>query len=579
MLQGRISHAASGAAPISYRVLKPHEQAARDAETNKLIDQFRAKKNASKGRKFKPRPQSAAAPVKKSEYSEDYVRQLEEKLAALSTTNGLDDQILDRIATLKREQEDNVRAMERMFQEKQAVEKRMRNLEQRVSASPPRRSLSQKYHASKRSNQGDESLPPGYESPEKTKSPKWAEKRSFSFENKGIRRSAYHEEKEKERKEQERIERENEMRRKRALRAKAPEGIIQRGEESKRKREELIRQREEEERNMPKTYRFKARDPPAFSSQSESEIEREQLRKARIMKRAAENMAASKLPPRMEMSHKAQVKSPRGTVIQEQKKTWKPKAVPNFDKLHSQWSNALKEARTVHKGTIPEEFQAAKPERTTDMKQKKIQREERKQAEIEHELNQKRERSKKAYERALKSQPKNPPKQTKAQVLRSETVQKALIEKQKKEQEEKIVQKERQARLKKLGKMITPEIKKLDKKRKEEYQGNFVELAAAGTNAKQKAKENNRAFKEAIKKNKDRLSKALDNRPTLLQRYTIEQKTEEGKKNALASVVANVFGSKLSNIEGVFTDEEQDLVRAVGALKGKGSTAYDDDFE
>ena len=74
-------------------------------------------------------------------------------------------------------------------------------------------------------------------------------------------------------------------------------------------------------------------------------------------------------------------------------------------------------------------------------------------------------------------------------------------------------------------------------------------------------------FKKALKENQARLDKSLRARPSLIQRFVIQVKSEEGKKSALATVVANVFGNDLSNLKGVFTAEEADLVEAIKASK------------
>jgi len=104
-----------------------------------------------------------------------------------------------------------------------------------------------------------------------------------------------------------------------------------------------------------------------------------------------------------------------------------------------------------------------------------------------------------------------------------------------------------------------------------EYPGNFIELSSTEKIAKEKALENKLKFKLAIKENKKKIMQSLSQRPTLIQRYMMEKKTNETKSNALISVVNNVFQNNSSIMEGIFTQDEQDLIDVVNSIQKNNS--------
>ena len=477
--------------PSRYHVLDEDEIEQRSADIATLMSSFQSspKNSKSLSKSKKMRPKSASGLRTGSTFGKD----IENK----EMNDKMDVKIIRRFQTLQQEQEKNLRALHRMHTEHNASDRTIRDLRAQLQHANQSSSSNIRY------NKEDIVLNNAVSSPRSVSSAgastprqrgnQWASPKHlgtspkhvftktipqpFSFmKDETLRtKSIFQEEKDNAKALQQTLEKENAQSRTRARLASPPVGIIRRGQEAKIRKENRMAAAEAEEREMCTTFRFKASDAPAAATSAQfQESKMDQMRKTRIMKRAAEIMADSKLPPRMQKSENdgvAHVSSRKAYEVE--KNIWKPKPVPDFSKLHLQWDTALKGARTVHKTTIPEVFQASSCSRT-DIKLKKAERVAKKVREIELLEEKEREKQRRVYAHTLTSTLKHAPKSTKSQTLKSSVVQKAA-KAQKKEQSLALkIQSERKARVKQLGIEITPEIRMLDSKRKKDYTGDFV---------------------------------------------------------------------------------------------------------
>ncbi|RHY55031.1 hypothetical protein DYB30_003751, partial [Aphanomyces astaci] len=333
----------------------------------------------------------------------------------------------------------------------------------------------------------------------------------------------------------------------RAHRAKPPMGLLTNEaklRERKQKRVENILL-EEDEKLTP----FKARDAPPVMDADVELVEH--LRKERVAARAAELLAASKLPSRLaDAAAKAKPKSP----TQPRRVRIKAAPVPDFVMMQTEWKAALQRAKLSKASTRVDAFSVTDPDKLAALQKKKQERLERQKLKEDAERAAAEAKRKHAYDKAMESaKGQVQVVETEAQKLRTKAVQAKLKQRQIKEKAEVI-----HSRL--------------------EEGGLFIALDPDEA-AKAKAEENKRSFQEAIQRNKERILGAVAARPTLMERFAIDKKKEEGKRQALAAVVSNVFGKNLAAFKGVLTEGEEDLVDAMNVKSAADDDDYADDTE
>ncbi|RHY68999.1 hypothetical protein DYB38_007611 [Aphanomyces astaci] len=314
----------------------------------------------------------------------------------------------------------------------------------------------------------------------------------------------------------------------RAHRAKPPMGLLTNEaklRERKQKRVEDILL-EEDEKLTP----FKARDAPPVMDADVELVEH--LRKERVAARAAELLAASKLPSRLaDAAAKAKPKSP----TQPRRVRIKAAPVPDFVMMQTEWKAALQRAKLSKASTRVDAFSVTDPDKLAALQKKKQERLERQKLKEDAERAAAEAKRKHAYDKAMESaKGQVQVVETEAQKLRTKAVQAKLKQRQIKEKAEVI-----HSRL--------------------EEGGLFIALDPDEA-AKAKAEENKRSFQEAIQRNKERILGAVAARPTLMERFAIDKKKEEGKN--------------LAAFKGVLTEGEEDLVDAMNVK----SAADDDDY-
>ncbi|RQM22744.1 hypothetical protein B5M09_005124 [Aphanomyces astaci] len=319
----------------------------------------------------------------------------------------------------------------------------------------------------------------------------------------------------------------------RAHRAKPPMGLLTNEaklRERKQKRVENILL-EEDEKLTP----FKARDAPPVMDADVELVEH--LRKERVAARAAELLAASKLPSRLaDAAAKAKPKSP----TQPRRVRIKAAPVPDFVMMQTEWKAALQRAKLSKASTRVDAFSVTDPDKLAALQKKKQERLERQKLKEDAERAAAEAKRKHAYDKAMESaKGQVQVVETEAQKLRTKAVQAKLKQRQIKEKAEVV-----HSRLEKGGLFIA-----LD----------------PDEAAKAKAEENKRSFQEAIQRNKERILGAVAARPTLMERFAIDKKKEEGKN--------------LAAFKGVLTEGEEDLVDAMNVKSAADDDDYADDTE
>ncbi|CAK4670217.1 unnamed protein product [Aphanomyces euteiches] len=550
-------------------------------------------------------------------------------------TKPVDNQVAQQLAEIKAAQQRDLRVVEQLVREKEEAEKTIVKLKQKLTKSPTKK-RKYRHHvdtstpvqnlnlsveddpAFDLSPGGDECLPdfdlgprtassvgepPGFddlESPKNTcqvapklDSKKWAtpvsrpvvspaasastKRVNSSSKTNTVRSGAFFEAKERARREQLELEQIAREKLERAKRAAPPSGsfsselsgltitsglLMNEAKLRERKQqhvEEILL--EEEEKSQP----FKARDPPKFDEPSDAELI-EHIRKERVAARAAALLASSKVSSRLASAKKAKI------IRQSPKKRIKAAPVPDFLMMQNEWKAALDRAKTKRTTTQIDQFSLTDPEKLARLQKKKQERIER---QVEKEAAERRaieEERKMAYEKAMAAAASSSAQiaQTESQKLRTQAVQAKLKQRAAKEKAEAKAQQKREAKIKQLSKQVKAEVSTLERQRREE-KGNFVDNPDEA--AKAKAEESKRSFQEAIQRNKQRIMGAVAARPTLLERFAIDKKKEENKRQALAAVVSNVFGKNIGAFKGVLTDGEEDLVDAMDAQKSADEEA------
>ncbi|RHY87628.1 hypothetical protein DYB35_009268 [Aphanomyces astaci] len=238
---------------------------------------------------------------------------------------------------------------------------------------------------------------------------------------------------------------------------------------------------EEDEKLTP----FKARDAPPVMDADVELVEH--LRKERVAARAAELLAASKLPSRLaDAAAKAKPKSP----TQSRRVRIKAAPVPDFVMMQTEWKAALQRAKLSKASTRVDAFSVTDPDKLAALQKKKQERLERQKLKEDAERAAAEAKRKHAYDKVMES--------AKGQVQVVETEAQKLR-----------------------TKAVQAKLKQLQIKEKAEVDPDEA--------AKAKAEDNKRSFQEAIQRNKERILGAVAARPTLMERFAIDKKKEEGK--------------------------------------------------
>lgn len=283
----------------------------------------------------------------------------------------------------------------------------------------------------------------------------------------------------------------------------------------------------------------------------------------------------------------------------------RPKPVPDFDRLHRNWEKVLAHKRAKLSGlgedgeddgidvmssggggakgnqaktaTECKEFFKSRADKLEELRTKKEARKQKLLAEEQMRLQKEKEAQEKLLRRIRKESASvstgwssSKGLVTKAEQLR---VQKLLADAAQAEKQRRREQQETEAREKKLrdaSRRVAAQVRQSEARRRDEYSGTFVELPADQVN--EKAKESREQFREAMKRNREKILAAVALKPSLMERFTTDVKREEHKRAALEAVVSNVFKGDKSAMRGVLTDEEQALADdlVAGAEEDKG---------
>lgn len=449
----------------------------------------------------------------------------------------------------------------------------------------------------------------------------------------------------------------------RAKKALPPKQLLERQELAKKKKDAQLRLLERElNAELGKEKQVRARDVPittyvmvAPSSSCATQgggdpaskptafvtpEEQEALRKERIRQRSRQLLESAELPPRMALALGATVAS--GTSVQPgplftttaaasatgtgapdrhgvmsvkmkkqlaaqaeedaRKLRLKPKPVPNFDHLHTQWEQRTKTRKASAMSSLHEtqqrEFFMTRAATLAELKAKKQARREKQLQNEERERQAQRDAQVRLLEKTKASSLKKAgggggntvrePKPTKADELRVKKVLATMVQQQKQQEQVALDAELRQQKMKRAAKRVAAQVKASEKVRLE-GKSDYVSIHEIDQVAKQRALEFKRSLKESIQHNKQRILGAVARKPSLMERYATDLKREEHKKNALEAVVKNVFQKNLSAMKGILTDEEHDLARDIIAADsddeeaergaGKGARVNDDEAD
>jgi hypothetical protein len=304
---------------------------------------------------------------------------------------------------------------------------------------------------------------------------------------------------------------------------------------------------------------------------------------AKAMEAAVAATNSTRMAAALAMSMAVSVKARRK--LQEQldeeerrRQLMRVKPVPNFTHLQSQWEKALTAKKNAHKPTEPQRFFSARERELEELRARKEARK-RKQAQKEEQARrQEAERQRELLERAKRTGASGDgPKRTKSDELRMKKVQEAIRQQRRQEEQEKAEQERRELRLKEASRRVTAQVKHGESKRKGDYAGDFVELPTDESLAKERAKTQRAQFREAVQRNKERLLASVAAKPSLMERFAIDLKREEHKKNALEAVVKQVFQKNFRDMKGILTEEEEEIAREIVAADDEaGGEATED---
>lgn len=365
---------------------------------------------------------------------------------------------------------------------------------------------------------------------------------------------------------------------------------------------------------LSKGKRVKARDvplttylPPSVSGDGEAGgIDTEAKRSERIRKRSQELMQTAALPPRMATVTAASsdpTEPPRMTIKMKNKlleaaqqeaerRRRRAKPVPNFDRLHKQWDKVLAQKRAKQAGhsshdddeddddgdqelvqpkgvTVCKELFVSRADKLEELRARKEARRLKLLAEEQERQRLEKEKQEKLLLRIKKGNSTGAASKsvaTKTEQLRVQKLLTDAAEAEKRRQHEQQEADARDRKLREASRRVAAQVKQAEARRRDEYSGTFVELPIDPVS--DKAKESRQEFKEAMKRNREKLLAAVALKPSLIERFTTDVKREEHKRAALEAVVSNVFRGDAAAMKGVLTDEEQELRELVAAKGG-----------
>lgn len=281
----------------------------------------------------------------------------------------------------------------------------------------------------------------------------------------------------------------------------------------------------------------------------------------------------------------------------------KPKPVPNFDHLHTQWEKLMKTRKASAAGAVSgdggeasttsanhniasREFFTSRTAKLEELRAKKAARRQNQLEKDEHERRAQRNAQVKLLEKTKATASRQQlasgggsgnsstaSKPTKADELRVKKVLERMVQSQKAQEKEALEAELRQQRMKLAAKRVTAQVRASERTRIE-GRSDYVSISEIDQVAKQRAQEFKRSLKESIAQNKQRILGAVAAKPSLMERFATDLKREEHKKQALEAVVKIVFGKNLGVMKGILTDEEhelaQDIVAADDDQDGEG---------
>lgn len=352
----------------------------------------------------------------------------------------------------------------------------------------------------------------------------------------------------------------------RAKRGKPPVNLLERQKHSAARKKALVQENEEKLRQM--YQQVKARDVPVstYRTKCEDEVER----RTRIMKRSQEYLLRASLPSRMTQALIVEAKAnARKVEKRDLSRQFRSKPVPDFDRLHRQWERSEQEKKVRQKESSGEKFSAVpffehRQDEYDALRQKRLARKKRISDEkLEYQQAQLR----KYHSLMTKinrecSSTSNDPKLTKTDQLRRDELKKRIIAAKERELETQQAQEVRERRLKLAKVRIKQQVELLESQRRDNYPGTFVDLQQVQQIAKDQAKSSKASFRQALLENRKRIMEAVATQPTLMERFMIDLKKEEHKKQALACVVKNVICANKLQLREILTPEEENIAKS-----------------
>ncbi|CEG40228.1 Uncharacterised protein family UPF0564 [Plasmopara halstedii] len=371
--------------------------------------------------------------------------------------------------------------------------------------------------------------------------------------------------------ESEQLKKERAKRLERAQHAVPPRRLLERQVLAQERKSQQSRDHERQLASRMK--QTKARQVPETTYLSVNMKEEEEKRKERIRLRAEDMMRSAELPPRLARSknnesvldhQKIRRKLQAASEEEARHRRQRSKSVPDFDKLHFEWKEALKKRRNGDKQTTKsDEFFTSRVATLLELQDKKKARKLRLQAKqdaIQQHVQRARD---KLLARTRASKLASQSKSTKTEILRA---QKKRIEALKHEKERERQEREaevRERRREEINRRIRSQVQRLERIRRNEFAGTIVDVTDLDKIAKQKARDQRQQFKEAIARNKEKLLAATATRPSLMERFSTDVKRETHRRAALEAVVKSVFQKDFSTLKDVLTDDEHEVACAM----------------
>nr|CCA16241.1 conserved hypothetical protein [Albugo laibachii Nc14] len=353
----------------------------------------------------------------------------------------------------------------------------------------------------------------------------------------------------------------------RAKRGKPPVNLLERQKQSAARKEASIQEHEEKLRSI--YQQVKARDVPATTYRINCQDETE--RRNRIMKRSQDYLLRASLPSRMAEALTTKIIA---DAIKAEKRDsshrFRSKPVPDFDRLHRQWERNDRAKKGRDKQTIGDDTSAVpffqhRQEEYEALRQKRLARKKRiSDEEIEFQQAQLR-KFKSMMTKIIResSSTSIDTKLTKSDHLRRQELKKRILAAKEREVDLQQAQEVRERRLKLAKARIKQQVELLESQRRDNYPGTYIDLQKVKQVSKDQAKLSKASFHEALAENRKRIMEAVATQPTLMERFVIDLKKEEYKKQALASVVKNVICASKLKTKEILSPEEEGICKQI----------------